>query len=192
ERNDRKGVSIVEEKSHSSETDIDGITASLKALTINRVKQEPNNDSKIDKIESDIKELMKVVKELTSNNSSSVFTRSRNLNSVQNPRPQRSNVDNRQCFNYQQEGHISHNCPNRILQNPPVERGNEQTDARNEAIEVRGANIRYFEVTLGSDNPGIECLKVEMIKREPIFNVRNWDLRKRKRTDEGEEEKRKN
>src|SRR6185312_7030522 len=78
ERNDRKEVSMVEEKSHSSETDVDDITASLEALTINWVKQKPNNNSKIDKIESDIKELMKVVKELTINNSSSVFSHSRN------------------------------------------------------------------------------------------------------------------
>ncbi|CAG8534670.1 15448_t:CDS:2 [Dentiscutata heterogama] len=171
---------MVEEKSHSSKT---GITASLEALTINRVKQEPNNDSKIDKIESDIKKLMKVVKELTSNNSSSVFSHSRNPNSVQNSRPQKRNVDNHRYFNCQQEGHISCNYPNIILQNLPVEQGNKQTDARNKAIEIKDANIQYFEVTSGSDNLGIECLKVEMVKGEPIFNVRNWDLRKRKCTD---------
>ncbi|CAG8537537.1 6112_t:CDS:1, partial [Scutellospora calospora] len=141
EQKDKKGISMVGEKSHSSDPDVDGITATLEALTLNRVKQENNNDSKIDKIESDIKELMKVVKELTSNNSSATFSRSRSLISVQNPRAQRRNVDNRQCFNCQQEGHISRNCLSRTLQNPLVERENEQRDVRNGAVETGGGTF---------------------------------------------------
>ncbi|CAG8690179.1 6060_t:CDS:2 [Cetraspora pellucida] len=54
---DRKSVPIVEEKSQSIDTDIDNITAALRALTINRVKQETNEVSRIDKIEADVREM---------------------------------------------------------------------------------------------------------------------------------------
>ncbi|CAG8634179.1 9179_t:CDS:2, partial [Scutellospora calospora] len=112
----------------------------LKINRLKNIKQEVNNDSKIDKIELDIKELVKVVRELTSNNSST-FYHSRSPNSVQSPRSQRRN--------------------------------DEQRDVRNEGVKIAGANIRYFEVTSGSDSSGVECLKVEIVKGEPIFNVRN-------------------
>ncbi|CAG8548280.1 10017_t:CDS:2 [Dentiscutata erythropus] len=68
----------------------DNITASLEALTVNCVKQENINNDKINRIESDVKELIKITS---------------NLN-----------------------------------------------------------------------NPEVEYLKIEVVKKEPIFDVRNWDL----------------
>lgn len=57
----------------------------------------------------------------------------------------------------------------------------------NENAHVAGANIQFFEITSKSCEPGIECLKIEMVKKEPIFNIRNWNLRKRRRIDSNEE-----
>ncbi|CAG8703109.1 2380_t:CDS:2 [Cetraspora pellucida] len=54
---DRKSVPIVEEKSQSTDTDIDNIMAALGALMINHVKQETNEVSRIDKIEADVREM---------------------------------------------------------------------------------------------------------------------------------------
>ncbi|KAF0439665.1 hypothetical protein F8M41_004137 [Gigaspora margarita] len=97
EQNNRKSQLIVEKKSHSSDSDIDSITATIEALNINRVKQE--NDNKIDKIESDIKELMKAVKELTNINSLTRHFISRGSNVVHSSRPQRVNNNTRRYFN---------------------------------------------------------------------------------------------
>ncbi|CAG8471641.1 7684_t:CDS:2 [Dentiscutata erythropus] len=47
-----------------NDLDADSITISIEALTINCVKQENINDNKISKIKLDIKELIKVVKDL--------------------------------------------------------------------------------------------------------------------------------
>ncbi|CAG8718928.1 2034_t:CDS:2 [Cetraspora pellucida] len=80
-------------------------------------KFQPTSDiTKIDKIEADIKELVKVVKELTSSMAPG-HSVSRNQYSTQGSR---TNIDNRWCFNCQQEEHISHNCLNRDPQGPPV------------------------------------------------------------------------
>ncbi|CAG8718320.1 14229_t:CDS:1, partial [Cetraspora pellucida] len=72
ERNDKKGIFIVKEKTYLAKLDIDNLTATLKTLTINQIKQESSNDNKINKIKSYIRELIKVVKELTNNNSFSL------------------------------------------------------------------------------------------------------------------------
>ncbi|CAG8524946.1 25019_t:CDS:1 [Dentiscutata erythropus] len=172
---------MAKEKSRLNDADIDSITTMIEALTINWVKQESINDSKIEKIETDIKELMKVVKELISNNLSFGRSQSRSASFT---RPQR-NLDNHQYFNCQQEGYISCNCPNQIAQDPPDQR-NEQRDIKTENVEVLEANIRYFEITTGSSNFEIECLKVEIVKGEPIFDIKNWELRKKKCVDEEE------
>ncbi|CAG8639725.1 3199_t:CDS:2, partial [Racocetra fulgida] len=56
---DKKGPLVVEEKSQSNETGVDSITNALEALTINKISQKASNVTKMDKIESDIKELVK-------------------------------------------------------------------------------------------------------------------------------------
>ncbi|CAG8763033.1 5584_t:CDS:2, partial [Cetraspora pellucida] len=172
EHRDKRGLLLVEEKSQPSKSTIDSITTVLEALTINWVNQEASDVTKIDKIEADIKELVKVVKKLTSSTAPG-----HSVPRNQYPtRGSRTNIDNQQCFKCQQEGHISCNCPNQDLQGPPVEQRNELRNLRNEDVEIRGANIRYFEITSTTDNPGVEYLKVKMVRKEPIFNIRNYNL----------------
>ncbi|CAG8651923.1 4302_t:CDS:2, partial [Dentiscutata heterogama] len=65
--------------------------ATLEVFTLDRVKQENISDSKINKIKMDIKELIKAVKELTSNNLSSKRSCPRSLSLIG---PQRMNDNN--------------------------------------------------------------------------------------------------
>ncbi|CAG8769432.1 9623_t:CDS:1, partial [Racocetra fulgida] len=87
---DKRNLPVIEEKLQTNESDIDSITTALEALTINRVKQETDNGTKIDKIESDIKELVKVIRELTNNTEPGRFV-PRNQNPTRNLRPPRLN-----------------------------------------------------------------------------------------------------
>ncbi|CAG8505849.1 3993_t:CDS:2 [Dentiscutata erythropus] len=129
-QSNNRNLTMAEEKSYLNDAEVDGITAIMKAPTVNRVKQESISNSKIEKIEMDIKELMKVVKELTSNNSSFGWSHSRSASFTR----LQKNIDSHQCFNCQQEGHILHNYSNQITQNLPDQR-NEQRDMRTKNVK---------------------------------------------------------
>ncbi|CAG8781847.1 2551_t:CDS:2 [Cetraspora pellucida] len=60
ERNDKRGLPIAEEKAHANNHNIDSIAVMIEALTINYMKQEINDASRLDKIETEIKEMMRM------------------------------------------------------------------------------------------------------------------------------------
>ncbi|CAG8538143.1 6691_t:CDS:1, partial [Dentiscutata heterogama] len=151
-------------KPQANNPDIDSITVAMKVLTINSMKQKTSNASRLDVIETKMKEITRIVKQLVDKQTIVGCSNDRNQNFTRDSKYQRQSSNNQRCFNCQQEGHISCNCPNRIAQNCP-----EQRDVIN---ENRNTNICYFEIINISLNLGIECLKVEMAKGEPIFNVR--------------------
>ncbi|CAG8715019.1 7310_t:CDS:2, partial [Racocetra fulgida] len=62
----RRALTMGEEKP-SVNADIDNMTAVFEALTINQVKQETSDERRIDRIESDISEIVKTVRQLAEN-----------------------------------------------------------------------------------------------------------------------------
>ncbi|CAG8821545.1 16604_t:CDS:2, partial [Cetraspora pellucida] len=77
---------IIEKKSQSSDSDIDNIMAAFKALTINHVKHKTNEVSRIDKIEIDIREMIKAIKQLINNQRSDDCFNFRNSELIRNSR----------------------------------------------------------------------------------------------------------
>ncbi|CAG8712102.1 23057_t:CDS:2 [Dentiscutata erythropus] len=180
---DKKYTFTIEERPQSGNTNVEGITAALEALTINCVKQETNDASRIDKLEENMKEIMKMFKQFIENQGTSERSNSRNQDTM---RSQRQNSTGCQCFVRQGEGHMARNCPNSVAQGQ-IEQRNDQRKMKPENIDNRDINIHYFEIMDTSSNIGVECLKVEMVKGEPIFNTRNYHFRKRKCPNDDEE-----
>ncbi|CAG8675157.1 26559_t:CDS:1, partial [Racocetra persica] len=77
------------------------------------------------------------------------------------------------CYEYNQEGHISRNCPTKILQPQPDNRRNILTSNQPESPEIRGMNIHYLEVTEAVKNEVDEYLRIELKEGKSLFDIRN-------------------
>ncbi|CAG8463162.1 18053_t:CDS:2, partial [Dentiscutata erythropus] len=151
----KKGILATEERAQSNDADVEGITMALGALTINRVKQETNNVSRIDKLEENMKEITKMFKQFIENQETSEHTNTRNQDTT---RPRKQNSMSRQCFVCQRKGHVACSCLNKVVQGQ-LEQRNDQREIRPENIDNRDVNICYFEIMDTSLNSGVECLK---------------------------------
>ncbi|CAG8674146.1 8519_t:CDS:2, partial [Dentiscutata erythropus] len=152
---DKKYTLIVEERPRSNETDVEGITVALEALTINCVKQETNEISRIDKLENSMKKMVKMFKQFIKKQETSERSNFRNQDTTKS---RKQNSNNRQYFTCQQEGHVACNCLNRVIQEQS-EQKSEREENDGESINNRDANICYFEVIDTLSNVRIECLK---------------------------------
>ncbi|CAG8696771.1 16904_t:CDS:2, partial [Racocetra persica] len=100
-----------------------------------------------------------------------------------NLRTQNRNPDNQttrphRCYQCNQEGHISKNCPTRVLQPQLDNQRRIITDKQPNGPKVRGINIQYLEVTEAVKNEDSEYLKIELKESGLLFNVRNLDKRR--------------
>ncbi|CAG8655430.1 1010_t:CDS:2, partial [Dentiscutata heterogama] len=129
---------------------------------VSQSDQEAKDTSRIDKLEFSISKLTKVVKNMSNNKNQ--YTRNQ---------PRGSSQTNW----HQRQG------PERVL--AAISKKSDDLNKREKGIDkenmnISGADVRYFEASETSHNDGTEFLKIEMAKGESIFDVRNWNLRKRK------------
>ncbi|CAG8499671.1 13391_t:CDS:2, partial [Dentiscutata heterogama] len=139
------------------------------------------------KMESNIKELTKAVMDLTEHNRT--FNSRRNQRSL--PLSSNHNVNNQnqaprphRCYECNQEGHIARYCPNRLQQ----QNNNQSNKERNNQTlnqEVRGLNVRLFEVKETSSSEINEYLMIKVEGSDMLFDIRN--LGKRRRCDDENE-----
>ncbi|CAG8683411.1 10047_t:CDS:1, partial [Cetraspora pellucida] len=74
-------------------------------------------DDRIGKMESSIKELIKAILDLKENREPSLYHNQRTQN--QQPGNQNQTIRSRRCYQCDQEGHLSRDCPTRAQQTLP-------------------------------------------------------------------------
>ncbi|CAG8525338.1 15181_t:CDS:2, partial [Dentiscutata erythropus] len=151
-----KDRSTPEVSTESSNTDIDSLAKDFAGLKICCVEQKKDDENWAHKLESNIKELTKA---------------------NQAPRPRR-------CYECNQEGYIARNC----LIRAQKQNNNHDNEERNNQIlnpEIRGLNVRLFEIKETTSSKSNEYLMIKVEGSDMLFDIRN--LRKRRHCNDDDE-----
>ncbi|CAG8846246.1 30669_t:CDS:2, partial [Gigaspora margarita] len=98
-----------------------------------------DSESWVYKMESNLKELTKAIMDLMEQNKAL----------------------NIWCYKYNQEGHIAKNCPNRTLQPQQNNQDNAKRNNQTVNLEIRGLNIRLFEIKESISNKSKQYLMIK-------------------------------
>ncbi|CAG8833361.1 15373_t:CDS:2, partial [Racocetra persica] len=156
---------------------VDDLASAFGALKICRVDQNQDQDDRIGKMESSIKELTKAILDLKENREPPLYRNQRTQN--QRPGNQNQTIRSRRCYQCDQEGHLSRDCPTRAQQTLPDNQRNVTRNNQPDGPEVRGMNIRYLEVTESIKDEGDDYLRIKLEEGESLFDVRNLGKRRR-------------
>ncbi|CAG8646030.1 3855_t:CDS:1, partial [Ambispora leptoticha] len=173
----RNPTRSINEESNITKSDVDDLASAFGALKICRVDQNQDQDDRIGKMESSIKELTKAILDLKENREPPLYRNQRTQN--QRPGNQNQTIRSRRCYQCDQEGHLSRDCPTRAQQTLPDNQRNVTRNNQPDGPEVRGMNIRYLEVTESIKDEGDDYLRIKLEEGESLFDVRNLGKRRR-------------
>ncbi|CAG8672269.1 19088_t:CDS:1 [Gigaspora rosea] len=175
-------VKITTEKANRvGKENVDEISATQEPIKVCRVKdQHPLNTERLNQMETSIVELLKAVQTLVEKKHALSLRRSSSSNLTLNRGNMNRNrtITSCTCFACNREGYMARDCPNRSEQSSNMDQSNMNSNTHANNPNVRGADIRLFEITEKTKPKEDEYLMICVSEDEALFNVRNLGKRR--------------